>query len=85
MIEAARALDYAHERGVVHRDIKPSNLMLDSNGALWITDFGLARIEADPTFSATGEVMGTLRDMSPEQCSASGASSITAATSTRSA
>ncbi len=60
MIEAARAFDYAHERGVVHRDIKPSNLMLDSNGALWITDFGLARIEADPTFSATGEVMGTL-------------------------
>jgi eukaryotic-like serine/threonine-protein kinase len=67
MIQAARALDYAHERGVVHRDIKPSNLMLDSSGALWITDFGLARIEADPTFSATGEVMGTLRYMSPEQ------------------
>jgi eukaryotic-like serine/threonine-protein kinase len=67
MIEAARALDYAHERGVVHRDIKPSNLMLDTNGVLWITDFGLARIEADPTFSATGEVMGTLRYMSPEQ------------------
>jgi WD40 repeat protein/serine/threonine protein kinase len=67
MIEAARALDYAHERGVVHRDIKPSNLMLDTNAVLWITDFGLARIEADPTFSATGEVMGTLRYMSPEQ------------------
>jgi eukaryotic-like serine/threonine-protein kinase len=66
-IEAARALDYAHERGVVHRDIKPSNLMLDANGVLWITDFGLARIEADPTFSATGEVIGTLRYMSPEQ------------------
>ncbi len=67
VIEAARALDFAHERGVVHRDIKPSNLMLDAKGVLWITDFGLARIEADPTFSATGEVLGTLRYMSPEQ------------------
>jgi eukaryotic-like serine/threonine-protein kinase len=66
-IEAARALDFAHERGVVHRDIKPSNLMLDARGVLWITDFGLARIEADPTFSASGEVIGTLRYMSPEQ------------------
>jgi eukaryotic-like serine/threonine-protein kinase len=67
VIDAARALDYAHERGVVHRDIKPSNLMLDADGVLWITDFGLARIETDPTFSATGEVLGTLRYMSPEQ------------------
>jgi WD40 repeat protein/serine/threonine protein kinase len=66
-IEAARALDYAHERGVIHRDIKPSNLMLDADGVLWIADFGLARIETDPTISATGEVMGTLRYMSPEQ------------------
>jgi eukaryotic-like serine/threonine-protein kinase len=66
-INAARALDFAHERGVIHRDIKPSNLMLDADGMLWITDFGLARIETDPTFSATGEVMGTLRYMSPEQ------------------
>ena len=41
--------------------------MLDADGVLWITDFGLARIETDPTFSATGEVMGTLRYMSPEQ------------------
>jgi eukaryotic-like serine/threonine-protein kinase len=55
-IAAARALDYAHERGVVHRDIKPSNLMLDVSGILWITDFGLARMEADPTFSATSNL-----------------------------
>jgi WD40 repeat protein/serine/threonine protein kinase len=67
VIDAARALDYAHERGIVHRDIKPSNLMLDSDGKLWITDFGLARIETEPTLSATGEVLGTLRYMSPEQ------------------
>src|SRR6185295_573009 len=45
--EAARALDHAHEVGVVHRDIKPANLMLDGHGKLWMTDFGLAQIRTD--------------------------------------
>ena len=57
----------AHEYGVVHRDIKPSNLMLDGDGKLWVTDFGLARCQSDATLTKTGDVVGTLRYMSPEQ------------------
>lgn len=64
---AAEALDYAHQQGVVHRDIKPANLMLDKDGRLWVTDFGLAHIEADVGVTLTGDVLGTLRYMSPEQ------------------
>ena len=66
-IEAAQALDYAHQMGVVHRDIKPSNLLIDGAGKLWITDFGLALTETDAEITQTGEVPGTLRYMSPEQ------------------
>jgi eukaryotic-like serine/threonine-protein kinase len=66
-IEAAEALDYAHQCGVVHRDIKPSNLMLDEQGKLWISDFGLARFDANGSLTATGDVLGTVRYMSPEQ------------------
>ena len=66
-IEAAEALDYAHQCGVVHRDIKPSNLMLDEHGKLWISDFGLARFDANASLTATGDVLGTVRYMSPEQ------------------
>lgn len=66
-IQAADALEHAHKMGVVHRDIKPSNLLVDSEGHLWIADFGLALIETDHNLSVTGSMMGTLRYMSPEQ------------------
>jgi eukaryotic-like serine/threonine-protein kinase len=65
--QAAEALEYAHQMGVVHRDVKPANLLLDARGNLWITDFGLARFQASPGVTSPGDLVGTLRYMSPEQ------------------
>ena len=66
-IQAAEAIDHAHRNGILHRDVKPANLMVDEAGKLWITDFGLARIEADAGMTMTGDLLGTIRYMSPEQ------------------
>lgn len=66
-IQATEALHSAHQFGVVHRDVKPSNLLLDTQGKLWITDFGLARCRGDASLTQSGDLIGTIRYMSPEQ------------------
>jgi eukaryotic-like serine/threonine-protein kinase len=66
-VQAADAIAYAHEQGVMHRDIKPANLLLDGHGHLWVADFGLARFRDDVGLTATGDMLGTLRYLSPEQ------------------
>ncbi len=66
-IQAAQGLEHAHQLGVIHRDIKPANLLLDKAGNLWITDFGLARLRSHAEITMSGDAVGTLRYMSPEQ------------------
>ena len=65
-IQVADALSYAHKHGVLHRDIKPANLILDVEGTVWVTDFGLAKLGTD-ALTQTGDVIGTLRYMAPER------------------
>jgi serine/threonine protein kinase/HAMP domain-containing protein len=69
-LQAADALEHAHGLGVIHRDVKPANLMVDDRGCLWVTDFGLARVQASGGPTRSGDMLGTFRYMSPEQARA---------------
>jgi eukaryotic-like serine/threonine-protein kinase len=65
-IQAAEAIQYAHEQGILHRDVKPANLMVDEHQSVWITDFGLAKLAGQNDLTRTGDVIGTLRYLAPE-------------------
>jgi serine/threonine protein kinase len=72
ILQAARGLEYAHGKGIVHRDIKPANLLLGADGVVKILDMGLARLErsvasGDSELTGTGQIMGTVDYMAPEQ------------------
>ena len=66
VIQVCSALAYAHEQGIVHRDIKPGNVMLLKDGTVKLVDFGIARIGAEYV-TRTGQLMGSIQYMSPEQ------------------
>jgi tetratricopeptide (TPR) repeat protein len=65
--QVAEALAHAHRHGVVHRDIKPANILVDTLGNPWVTDFGLARLQNEGGLTISGDLLGTIRYMSPEQ------------------
>ncbi|HSF16787.1 MAG TPA: protein kinase [Vicinamibacteria bacterium] len=67
VVQLCRALDFAHQNGVVHRDVKPSNLRYLDNGQVKIMDFGIARLEGGHTYTKSGVMLGTVHYMSPEQ------------------
>jgi serine/threonine-protein kinase len=66
-VEVCKALEYAHGEKVIHRDIKPSNVLVRPDGAVKVTDFGIAKIIGQSRLTSTGQTMGTVRYMSPEQ------------------
>jgi serine/threonine-protein kinase len=65
--QIARALQHAHERGVIHRDVKPSNILVGADDRAWLVDFGIAKLAQEPSITREGEVVGTPPYMSPEQ------------------
>ena len=75
--QTSLALQAAHAAGLVHRDIKPGNLLITPDGRVKITDFGIARIADQVPLTATGQVMGTVQYLSPEQASGHPASPAT--------
>ena len=65
--QVAQALAYAHGQGILHRDVKPANLLLDAQGGIWVTDFGLAKAVGHDGLTRSGDLVGTLQYMAPEQ------------------
>lgn len=72
--QTALALDAAHREGLVHRDIKPGNLLISPDGQVKITDFGIARVANQVSLTQTGQVMGTVQYLAPEQATGKPAS-----------
>ena len=66
-LQVAPALRHVHDHGIIHRDLKPSNLLLNAQGHIKLTDFGIAKVFASNHLTATGGIVGTAEFLSPEQ------------------